>query len=162
MKPYTIFRAGLLFETITQEELLRLVYNAPAPGEIEGLLRPSNRQEMAFKLKSAEQPFALIKIGDISGWLKEELEGYEVMEGYEDESFFCRLNEDNSPINILMGSRTFYEGWDSNRPNVIPNINIGTSTEAKKFILQSVGRGVASNRYPANASACWLSTMPRS
>jgi len=74
-----------LFETITQEELLRLVYNAPAPGEIEVLLRPSNRQEMAFKLKSAEQPFALIKIGDISGWLKEELEGYEVMEGYEDE-----------------------------------------------------------------------------
>jgi len=131
-----------LFETVTQEELLRLVYNAPAPGEIEVLLRPSNRQEMAFKLKSAERPFALIKIGDISGWLKEELEGYEVMEGYEDESFFCRLNEDNSPINILMGSRTFYEGWDSNRPNVITYINIGTGTEAKKFILQSVGRGV--------------------
>jgi hypothetical protein len=41
-----------------------------------------------------------------------------------------------------MGSRTFYEGWDSNRPNVITYINIGTGTEAKKFILQSVGRGV--------------------
>jgi len=106
------------------------------------LLRPSNRQEMAFKLKSAEQPFALIKIGDISGWLKEELEGYEIMEGYEDEGFFRRLNEEDSPINILMGSRTFYEGWDSNRPNVITYINIGTGTNAKKFILQSVGRGV--------------------
>ena len=131
-----------LFETITQKELLRLVYNAPAPGEIEVLLKPSNRQEMAFKLKSAEQPFALIKIGDISGWLKEELEGYEIVEGYEDEGFFRRLNEDDSPINILMGSRTFYEGWDSNRPNVITYINIGTGTEARKFILQSVGRGV--------------------
>ncbi len=131
-----------LFERITQEELRRLVYNAPAPGEIEVLLRPSNRQEMAFKLKSADQPFALIKIGDISNWLKEELEGYEVIEGYEDEGFFRRLNEEDSPINILMGSRTFYEGWDSNRPNVITYINIGTGTEAKKFILQSVGRGV--------------------
>ena len=131
-----------LFESITQKELLCLVYNAPAPGEIEVLLRPSNRQEMAFKLKSAAEPFALIKIGDISGWLKEELEGYEIIEGYEDEGFFQRLNEDVSPINILMGSRTFYEGWDSNRPNVITYINIGTGTEARKFILQSVGRGV--------------------
>jgi len=131
-----------LFDSITPTELLRLVYNAPAPGEIEVLLRPSNRQEMAFKLKSAAEPFALIKIGDISGWLKEELEGYEVTEGYEDEGFFRRLNEEDSPINILMGSRTFYEGWDSNRPNVITYINIGTGTEAKKFILQSVGRGV--------------------
>jgi superfamily II DNA or RNA helicase len=131
-----------LFDSITPEELLRLVYNAPAPGDIEVLLRPSNRQEIAFKLKSAEQPFALIKIGDISGWLKDELEGYEVIEGYEDEGFFQKLNEESSPINLLMGSRTFYEGWDSNRPNVITYINIGTGTEAKKFILQSVGRGV--------------------
>jgi type III restriction enzyme len=41
-----------------------------------------------------------------------------------------------------MGSRSFYEGWDSNRPNVINFVNIGTGTEAKKFILQSIGRGV--------------------
>jgi len=131
-----------MLDGITLEELRRLVFNALAPGEIEVLLRPSNRQEMAFKLKTAEQPFALIKIGDISGWLKEELEGYEVIEGYEDEGFFRRLNEEDSPINILMGSRAFYEGWDSNRPNVITYINIGTGTDAKKFILQSAGRGV--------------------
>ncbi len=137
-----------LFDSITQAELLRLVYHASTPGDIEVLLRPSNRQEMAFKLKSAEQPFALIKIGDIAHWLKEELEGYEVIEGYEDEGFFRRLNADDSPINILMGSRTFYEGWDSNRPNVITYINIGTGTEAKKFILQSVGRGVRIEPFP--------------
>jgi superfamily II DNA or RNA helicase len=133
-----------LFNSITPKELLRFVYNAQAPGEIEVLLRPSNHQEMAFKLKSAEQPFALIKIGDISGWLrdKDELEGYQIIEGYENEGFFLRLNEEDSPINILMGSRTFYEGWDSNRPNVITYINIGVGAEAKKFILQSVGRGV--------------------
>jgi hypothetical protein len=41
-----------------------------------------------------------------------------------------------------MGSRSFYEGWDSNRPNVITFINIGTGADARKFILQSVGRGV--------------------
>jgi len=131
-----------LFDSIARQDLLQLVYNAPSPGEIEVLLRPLNRQEMAFKLKSAERPFALIKIGDISKWLKEELAGYEVVEGYEDEGFFRRLNENDSDINILMGSRAFYEGWDSNRPNVITYINIGTGDQAKKFILQSVGRGV--------------------
>ena len=31
-----------------------------------------------------------------------------------------------------MGSRAFYEGWDSNRPNVMNFINIG-SRDAKKF-----------------------------
>ncbi|MEM4663253.1 MAG: hypothetical protein QXM75_04490 [Candidatus Diapherotrites archaeon] len=41
-----------------------------------------------------------------------------------------------------MGSKSFYEGWDSNRPNVILFINIGVGKEAKKFIIQAVGRGV--------------------
>jgi len=130
------------FQGLSHEDLLVSVYNASSPGEIEILVRPSNRQELAFKLKSADRPFALIKIGDISGWLKEELAGYEVNERFDDEGYFERLNADDSDINILMGSRSFYEGWDSNRPNVINFINIGTGTDAKKFILQSVGRGV--------------------
>ena len=119
-----------------------VMFNASAHGEIEVLIRPSNRQEMSFKLKTADRPFALIKIGDISGWLKEKLTGYEIAERFEDESYFARLNEDDSDITILMGSRTFYEGWDSNRPNVVCYINIGMGEDAQKFILQSVGRGV--------------------
>lgn len=134
--------ASPVVASLTQDDLLRLVYNAGAPGKIEVLTRSSNQQELAFKLKTAEQPFALIKIGDISNWLKRELQGYEVTEKYADESFFAGLNADDSPINLLMGSRSFYEGWDSNRPNVITYINIGTGTQARKFILQSIGRGV--------------------
>ncbi|MEG3066495.1 hypothetical protein [Acetomicrobium sp.] len=74
--------------------------------------------------------------------MREELAGYEVQERFEDESYFENLNKEESEINILMGSRSFYEGWDSNRPNVINFINIGMGEDAKKFILQSVGRGV--------------------
>jgi superfamily II DNA or RNA helicase len=131
-----------VFEGLSRADILEHVYNSSSSGEIEILVRPSNRQELAFKLKTSDRPFALIKIGDISGWLKEELAGYEVNERFEDETYFERLNEDDSEINILMGSRSFYEGWDSNRPNVINFINIGTGTDAKKFILQSLGRGV--------------------
>ncbi|HFD39829.1 MAG TPA: restriction endonuclease subunit R, partial [Anaerolineae bacterium] len=134
-------QAGL-FHNLTLDDVLRRVFHAEQGGQIEILLRPSNRQEIALKLKSSEQPFALIKIGDIAAWLRDELAGYEINQQFDDESFFERLNADDSAINILMGSRTFYEGWDSNRPNVITFINIGVGAQAKKFILQAVGRGV--------------------
>jgi type III restriction enzyme len=138
---------GLHFPTeilrrMTYPELLRLMFHADRGGELEVLVRPSNRQELAFKVKTADRPFALIKIGDISGWLRDKLTGYEVNERFQDEGFFARLNEDDSDITVLMGSRTFYEGWDSNRPNVICYINIGVGEDAQKFILQSAGRGV--------------------
>jgi hypothetical protein len=139
-EPIRVDRAT--WDSLAPEDIRRYVFNADSWGEIEVLVRPSNRQEMAFKLKTADCPFALIKIGDISEWLKEKLSGYEIAEQFDDESLFARLNADDSDINILMGSRSFYEGWDSNRPNVICYINIGTGTDAQKFILQSVGRGV--------------------
>jgi len=130
-----------LLREITFEDVLESVFNSKSTGTIEVVQIPQNRQELLFKLKSGDRPFALMKIGDITQWLKEKLEGYEIIDRFEDESVFARLNEDED-INILMGSRAFYEGWDSNRPNVIAFINIGKGEEAKKFVLQSIGRGV--------------------
>ncbi len=131
-----------VWDSLLPEDICQCVFNASSYGEIEVLLRPSNRQEIALKLKTADRPFALIRIGDISAWLKEKLTGYEIVERFDHESLFAGLNEDASDINLLLGSRSFYEGWDSNRPNVIGYINIGIGPDARKFILQSVGRGV--------------------
>jgi hypothetical protein len=131
-----------LFESLTRTDIYRTVFNAERRGAMEVLVRPSNDKELAFKLKSTDAPFALIKIGQTSGWLKDFLVGYEIIKGFEDEGFFARLNDPDSTVNLLMGSRSFYEGWDSNRPNVITFINIGVGEEAQKFVLQSVGRGV--------------------
>ncbi len=131
-----------LLNALAPADLLTAVFNSNAYGEIEINTRPSNRQELALKLKPADSPFALIKIGDITNWLKQELTEFQINEEFEDETYFERLNADDSTINLLMGSRSFYEGWDSPRPNVITFINIGTGTEARKFILQSTGRGV--------------------
>ena len=139
-EPIPVDRA--IWDSLAPEDICRYVFNADSWGEIEVLVRPSDRQEMAFKLKTADRPFALVKIGDTSAWLKEKLSNRAIAERFDDESLFARLNADDSDINILMGSRSFYEGWDSNRPNVICYINIGTGTDAQKFILQSVGRGV--------------------
>lgn len=131
-------------EALSVEDVWREVYNAELNkgGEIEVLVRPGNRKELAFKMKASAKPFALIKIGDVTDWLKEHLSGFEYNETFDTESFFKGLNAPDSSINILMGSRSFYEGWDSHRPNVINFVNIGTGETAKKFIMQSVGRGV--------------------
>lgn len=131
-----------LIKEIEYKDILQHVFNSKSSGRIEVLKIPGNRNEIIFKLQTSEMPFGLIKIGDISGWLKEKLEGYEIIESFDNESIFKKINRDDSEINILMGSRSFYEGWDSNRPNIILFVNIGVGSEAKKFVLQSVGRGV--------------------
>jgi hypothetical protein len=131
-----------IFEEIEYRDILEEVYNSKTPGNIEVLVIPGNRQELIFKLKTSEKPFASIKIGDITNWLKEKLKDCEINESFDNESVFKRIDRDDSDINILMGSRAFYEGWDSNRPNLILFINIGIGKDAKKFVQQSVGRGV--------------------
>ncbi|AXI25914.1 restriction endonuclease subunit R [Methanofervidicoccus sp. A16] len=130
-----------IIKSIKIEDILKYVYNSESFGEVEAITIPGKKQEVVFKLKTSDKPFALIKIGDAVKWIKDNLKGYEVIESYEDKSIFENLDE-REDINILMGSRAFYEGWDSNRPNIILFINIGVGKDAKKFIIQSVGRGV--------------------
>ncbi|MFN3605353.1 MAG: DEAD/DEAH box helicase family protein [Leptonema sp. (in: bacteria)] len=129
-------------DDIIEQDILKHVFNAETKGKIEVLKIPVNKQEIVFKLVTSEKPFGLIKIGDISEWLKNKLSGYQIIERFENESIFRNINQDDSDITILMGSRAFYEGWDSNRPNIILYINIGKGTDARKFVLQSLGRGV--------------------
>jgi type III restriction enzyme len=135
------------------DDIIKYVFNSNSPGKIEVLTIPNNKKELIFKLKTSDKPFGSIKIGDISGWLKDKLSNYEINESYDNESFFENINRDNSNINILMGSRSFYEGWDSNRPNLLLFINIGLGNDAKKFVLQSVGRGVRIEPLP-NRRSC--------
>ncbi len=130
-----------LFE-IEYKDILEGVYNTNQPGKIEVISIRGNNQEIAFKMTTSDKPFALIRIGDTSKWMNDILRGYEITQRYADDSFFESLNDRKSNINILMGSRTFYEGWDSNRPNIILFVNIGLGKDSKKFVLQSVGRGV--------------------
>ncbi len=124
------------------KDILKEVFNTKTAGKIEVISISGNKQEIIFKMMTSSKPFALIRIGDTKKWINEILEGYEITKHYENDGYFNKLNDPESDINILMGSRTFYEGWDSNRPNIILFINIGLGKDSKKFVLQSVGRGV--------------------
>jgi hypothetical protein len=99
-------------------------------------------KEIILKLENTDKPFALIRIGDIEKF-SNDLFGRKYREIITPErvNYFELLNNGENPITMLIGSRSFYEGWNSNRPNVINMINIGKK-EAKKFVPQSIGRGV--------------------
>lgn len=53
---------------------------------------------------------------------------------------FAEIDNPASPINVLIGSRKFAEGWNCFRVSVIGLINLGTSKGNK--IIQIFGRGV--------------------
>jgi type III restriction enzyme len=127
---------------ITYEDILFYVFNSKASGDIEISYNPSVKGEVAFKLITSDVHFGLMKTGSMPNWLKEMLSEFSVNHTFEEEKFFEKIDSEDSPINILLGSRAFYEGWDSNRPNIILFINIGVGKEARKFVLQSIGRGV--------------------
>ncbi len=133
-------------ESYTFEELMKHIFHANTPSEAEIIQNPWNSKELGIKLKTADRPFALLKIGDISTWLRTNLSGYELFDVFEERSYFEELDKPESPFTILMGSQAFYEGWDSNRPNVILFINIGVRN-AQKFVIQAVGRGVRINPF---------------
>ena len=125
------------FEGLTVPALREAVFLGKKPGALEYQTGPGGG-EIAFKLKSADAPFGLIRIGDIRQWTGALLDGMEEVGTLAEETFFSRLEE--SPMTMLMGSRAFFESWDSNRPSVINFINIG-GRDAQIFVPQSVGRG---------------------
>ena len=115
------------------------VFGSRERGALEYMEDGASKQ-IAFKLKTADAPFGMIKIGDIKKWTNEFLREMESVPA-QDGGWFERL-DDLPNFSLLMGSRAFFESWDSNRPNVICFINIGVGKNATIFITQSVGRGV--------------------
>lgn len=133
-----------IIEGITKKDILKHVFNASAFGKIEYTRISNNSGEVAFRLKTASSGahFCLLRASQAVQWGDNILENYEFTETPLTKSFFDDLNNISSPINILLGSRVFTEGWDSNRPNVVNFINIGVDESAQKFVLQAIGRGV--------------------
>lgn len=133
-----------IIENISKEDILKYVFNASSFGKIEYTRIANNSREVAFRLKTANagQHFCLLVASDATKWSDNVLENYEYTETPLTKSYFKTINSQESSINILLGSRIFTEGWDSNRPNVVNFINIGVDEGSQKFVLQAIGRGV--------------------
>ncbi|MGC8890967.1 MAG: DEAD/DEAH box helicase family protein, partial [bacterium] len=106
------FMEGIL-KDITVEDIYKYVYNSEGAGNIEYVHYPENYKELALKHTSGDKPFALIKLGTTKDIMRGFLSDYSETETYEDQKWFENLNSNDSPFNLLIGSRAFYEGWDS-------------------------------------------------
>ena len=92
---------------------------------------------------SAEATYCgVVNVGDADGLLKH-CAALGLRVGEEDaltDSYFDRVNEPNSPVHFLVGSRKFLEGWSSWRVTSMGLMNIGKAAGAQ--IIQLFGRGV--------------------
>lgn len=131
-----------IVRSVDSKAVRESVFYAGRISSVEACKIKGNDKELAFKSKNANKPFMLLNIGSTKEWEKHYLQSLGVESGEDlGLSYFGSINDSTSPINIMMGSKVFNEGWDSNRVNLICFINIG-SKNAKKYVLQTIGRGV--------------------
>ncbi|MCH5323167.1 MAG: DEAD/DEAH box helicase family protein [Helicobacter sp.] len=131
-----------LIKEASLEELRQDVFYSKTHSHCEACKIKGNAKELVFKAKNSPKPFLLLNIGNTKEWEKEYIQALGIDIGEDlTQGYFDSINEADSPINIMMGSKVFSEGWDSNRVNLVCFINIG-SREAKKYVLQTIGRGV--------------------
>jgi hypothetical protein len=128
-------------------DILKTVFNSESPGNLELKTITNASGEVGLKVSTSEHYFALIYIGDVSSF-KKGLEGghsFEFLHDSFSSEFFGDIDTDESPINILMGSRRFIEGWNCYRVSTMGLLNMGKSKGSQ--IIQLFGRGVRLKGY---------------
>ena len=126
---------------ITAENILSKVFNGT--GSLELYEIKNAEGEIALQAHNSEQYFGIINIGDVAGLkkkIKQTLPDLEVKPENILRSQFERINEINPPINMLIGSKKFIEGWNSWRVSNMGLLNMGSSEGPQ--IIQLFGRGV--------------------
>ncbi len=123
------------------DKSLSVIFNASAGGSlyVQNLKRVPG--EVALSIGSENEPFGVINVGDDSGLVKVcEKNGFATGDSEFSDSLFQKIRRDDSPVNMLIGSRKFTEGWSSWRVSTMGLMNIGRSEGAQ--IIQLFGRGV--------------------
>lgn len=126
-------------------EILRDVFNAHESVEGGGVLAVQMLRgaagELALRVGEAD-PFGVVNVGDPLA-VAEACEAHGVVRLEDDShrpSLFHGINRDDSPLNLLVGSRKFTEGWNSWRVSSIGLMRLGRSEGTQ--IVQLFGRGV--------------------
>ena len=99
--------------------------------------------EIGLRAGTSEKYFAVINIGDKREFLKlieDKTEDIAVQRAAISKSLFEDINEPNSTVNLLIGSKKFIEGWNSWRVSTMSLLYIGKGAGSQ--IIQLFGRGV--------------------
>ncbi|TRZ50413.1 MAG: DEAD/DEAH box helicase [Dehalococcoidia bacterium] len=134
------------------KDILKRVFNNHAGGHLELARIKGDSGEIALKVGAAEEPFGLINVGDAKGLCDhvEEVASdhgtkLEVVDSDFTEAMFASVKESASPVNLLIGSKKFVEGWDCWRVSTMGLMHVGRSEGSQ--IIQLFGRGVRLKGY---------------
>ncbi|EAM4787329.1 type III restriction endonuclease subunit R [Salmonella enterica] len=123
-------------------DILARLFNTTHSGQrLRVLNLIGSKGELALQVGEAE-PFGLINIGDSSSLYKmcEEDTTFDYQRDDFAKSLFHTLNDKDSQLHILIGSRKFTEGWSSWRVSTMGLLNMGRGEGSQ--IIQLFGRGV--------------------
>lgn len=131
------------------DDILRRVFHGTSAGplQVERVKGSAGEILLRAPFSDARRPFGLINVGspkELCDHLKSlpELAGRVrfVDESDVTEPIFQTVRESGSPVNLLVGSKKFVEGWDCWRVSTLGLMHVGKSEGAQ--IIQLFGRGV--------------------
>lgn len=122
-------------------DILLRVFNAPAKQRLKLVNIKNSKGELALRVGNAA-PFGLINIGDDAGFFNrtEDSDAFDRERDDFGSALFDTLNNKDSVLNVLIGSRKFTEGWSSWRVSTMGLLNMGQGEGSQ--IIQLFGRGV--------------------
>ena len=123
------------------DDILKRLFNANARQRLKLVNLRNSKGELALRVGSFD-PFGLINIGDDSGFFKnaEDNDDFDTEADDFGTGLFGTINQKDSKLNVLIGSRKFTEGWSSWRVSTMGLLNMGQGEGSQ--IIQLFGRGV--------------------
>lgn len=125
------------------DDVLKRVFNATVGGDLHVEYLKGGDGELALRLGTASDAFGVVNVGDAKAV-------YDLCEGKDkrmvlsekefSDSMFSSINNADSPITMLIGSKRFSEGWNSHRVSTMGLMHVGQSEGSE--IIQLFGRGV--------------------
>ena len=154
----TLLNQGETIETLYQDILFRL-FNHGSGGQLVLKRIKGESGEIALSVGTSETPFGLINVGDAKG-LCDHLVSVATQDetrlSVEDSDFsealFAAVKDSRSPVNLLIGSKKFVEGWDCWRVSTMGLMHVGKSEGSQ--IIQLFGRGVRLKGYEKKLKRC--------
>lgn len=159
-----ILAAGTSVENL-YDDILERLFNNQAGGVLTLDRIKGESGEIALSVGTAETPFGLINVGDAKGLCDHIIEVASqndvrlvVQDSDFNEALFPSVKDSASPINMLIGSKKFVEGWDCWRVSTMGLMHVGRSEGVQ--IIQLFGRGVRLKGYKWSLKRSGYTRLP--
>ena len=141
---HTLMTQEALSATDLLKDIHRRLFQSQSGGQLAIARIKGDDNEIMLRAGQSETPFGLINVGDASGLSShitdQNFDNVTVQDSEFSSALFGQINESSSPLNLLIGSKRFVEGWDCWRVSTLGLMHVGKSEGSQ--IIQLFGRGV--------------------